>query len=96
MGAARLQGWSINPATRRIAVPGSAVPLLRNLAIFLAKYGLAVAFTLAPAWRGQIALWGIAVSGLTAGFFAGWLVRLALACRAVPRSVAAIEPAPGG
>ena len=61
-----------------IAVPGSPLPLARNLLIFSAKYALTVAAVLAPARQGEIALWDIAVSGISAGYFLGWLVSLAL------------------
>jgi hypothetical protein len=58
-------------------VEGSVVPLMRNLAIFTAKYGLTVAITIHPTQRAILAPWDIAVSGLAAGYFFGWLIHLA-------------------
>jgi hypothetical protein len=62
-----------------VVVPGSAVTLVRNMVIFAAKYGLAVAAAIAPAQRQQLALWDVAVSGASAGYFLGWLAILGLA-----------------
>ena len=75
-----------------IAVPGSALPLARNLLIFSAKYALTVAAVMAPAWQGEIALWDIAVSGISAGYFLGWLGRVALVYRRTPRAELALLP----
>jgi hypothetical protein len=69
---------------RKVHLPGSALPLIRNLAIFGAKYGLAVAAAMTPAARDHLALWDIAVSGLSAGYFLGWLGRFAAAYRHAP------------
>lgn len=62
---------------RLVHLPGSWLPLARNLLIFAAKYGLAVAAAIAPAARDQLALWDIAVSGASAGYFIGWTALLA-------------------
>jgi hypothetical protein len=69
-----------------IAVPGSPLPLARNMLIFSAKYALTVAAVLAPARQSELALWDIAVSGVSAGYFLGWLARIALVYRSAPRS----------
>jgi hypothetical protein len=63
-------------AGRQALLPASAVPLLRNLAIFGAHYLLHVAAALA--WAPSLALmrWDAAVSGLGAGYFAGWALGL--------------------
>ena len=63
---------------KRISLPGSRVPLIRSLLIFTAKYGLGTAFALAPESRNSIELLNIIVSGASAGYFAGWAVRLIL------------------
>ena len=63
---------------KRISLPGSRVPLIRSLLIFAAKYGLGTAFALAPESRSSIELLNILVSGASAGYFAGWAVRLIL------------------
>jgi hypothetical protein len=67
-----------------VRLPGSLIPLSRNLSIFIAKYGLAVAAALAPARRDQLVLWDIAISGLSAGYFLGWLARLVVKYRQSP------------
>ncbi len=78
----RLDGVRIDYAMGRVRVPGSAVPLVRNLSIFLVKYGLTAATAVAPALQGTLSPWDIAVSGLTAGYFIGWAARFALKYRA--------------
>ena len=72
--------------TAGIAVPGSALPLVRNLLIFSTKYALTVAAVLVPAQQPQLALWDIAVSGASAGYFLGWLAHVALVYRHAPRA----------
>jgi hypothetical protein len=74
-----------------VAVPGSVLPLARNMLIFFAKYALTVAAVLAPAQQAQLALWDIAISGISAGFFLGWLARLGLANRRAPRADLAVQ-----
>jgi hypothetical protein len=69
-----------------VIVPGSALTLVRNMVIFAAKYGLAVAAVIAPAQRQQLALWDVAVSGASAGYFLGWLAILGLAYWRATRS----------
>jgi uncharacterized protein DUF6622 len=82
---------TVRPARMRIeatgiAVPGSALPLVRNMLIFSAKYALSVAAVLAPAQQPHLALWDIAVSGASAGYFLGWLAQVALVYRRAPRA----------
>jgi hypothetical protein len=77
-----LHGVLIDRAARRVSVPGSAVPLVRNLSIFVVKYALGAAMAMAPAWHVNIAFCDVGVSGLTTGYFAAWLLRLALLYRA--------------
>jgi hypothetical protein len=82
-------GWTTTRAERLtfdrtnglVYLPGSILPLIRNLTIFAAKYSLAVAVAVSPAQRQNIIFWDIAVSGASAGYFLGWLARLALAQR---------------
>ncbi len=80
-----LDSVRIDYAENRVRVPGSAIPLVRNLSIFLVKYCLTAAMATAPALRGGLLPWDIAVSGLSAGYFIGWAVRFALAYRAAGR-----------
>ena len=80
----RLDGVEIDYAASRVRVPGSRVPLVRNLSIFAVKYGLTAAMAVAPALRPSLSPWDIGVSGLSAGYFIGWLLRFALKYRARP------------
>lgn len=77
----RLNGVMLDRAGGRVRFPGSAVPLLRNLSIFLAKYSLGAAGAIAPGLITTLAPWDIGVSGLAAGYFLGWLARFALKYR---------------
>ncbi len=62
-----------------VAIKGSVVPLVRNLAIFAVKYVLTAAVMIRPQLRDAVAPYDIAVSRLAAGYFFGWLIRLARA-----------------
>jgi hypothetical protein len=77
----RFDSIKIDRVQRQVSRPGSASTLIRNLLIFSAKYGLGAAAAMMPAWRSDLALWDIAVSGASAGYFLGWLARLAQAYR---------------
>ncbi|HYX62958.1 MAG TPA: hypothetical protein VE935_01920 [Burkholderiales bacterium] len=63
-------------ANARVTAFGSPATLIRNLAIFAAKYGLAVAMARAPQQLPALLAWDSGVSGLAAGYFVGWLLRL--------------------
>jgi hypothetical protein len=78
----KLEGVRVDYAASRVHVPGSIVPLVRNVSIFLVKYGLTAAMAVAPALQGMLSPWDIAVSGVSAGYFIGWLVRFGLNYRA--------------
>jgi hypothetical protein len=56
-----------------VRLPGSWWPLTRYLAIFCAKFVLAAWSAIAPAMRPELAYWDVGVSGLSAGYFIGWL-----------------------
>jgi hypothetical protein len=73
----RLHNVGIDRARHLVSLPGSTFPLIRNLLIFSAKYGLAVAVAIVPASHSDLAVWDIAVSGASAGYFLGWLMRFA-------------------
>jgi hypothetical protein len=77
-GGSRLQ---IDARLRRVLRPASAMPLLRNVSIFLAHYALHVAAAIEPARRTSLMWADAAVSGLCAGYFIGWLIRFARAWR---------------
>jgi hypothetical protein len=78
---ARLDGVAFDRARGLVSVPGSTFPLLRNIVLFAVKYALAAAVAIVPAHRGELVPWDVAVSGLAAGYFIGWLVRFALKYR---------------
>ena len=65
----------------RVTLPGSALPLVRNLAIFVAKFVIAVALAVRPDRREALLLADAAVSGAALGYFAGWTLRLVAAYR---------------
>ena len=73
----RSEGVAIDPVGNRVTLPGSWLPLARNLAIFAAKFALGFAAARNPAARDQLALWDIAISGASAGYFIGWVAWLA-------------------
>lgn len=64
---------------------GSRFPLIRNLAIFVAKYATAVATAMGGASFQTLAV-GVVVSGLSAGYFLGWLARVVAAERPAPQA----------
>jgi hypothetical protein len=85
----RLNNAALDRAAGRVRVPGSPVPLLRNLSIFLVKYALAAASAIMPGLAASLAPWDIGVSGLAAGYFLGWLARFALRYRGAATAMAA-------
>lgn len=64
--------------------PGSILPLMRNLLIFGAHYGLIVTMAMRPDIRVELTGWDIAVSGLSAGYFLGWIVAFFRRVRLAP------------
>ena len=73
LAVTRLDGVRGDRALGVVELPGSWLPLIRNLGIFGVRYALAVAAALLPAAHDRLMLWDLAVSGLSAGYFAGWL-----------------------
>ena len=67
---------TVDGETGRILRPGSMVPLIRNLTIFVLQYAIAVvtAMKLGAIW--EVAAAGQAVSGACAGYFLGWTIAL--------------------
>lgn len=91
----RMDGVVVDRARGRVHVPGSTLPILRNLLIFGAKFGLGLAAGLQPAARDSLALWDIAVSGASAGYFIAWLWRFGRAYGRARHDVnQGSEPAP--
>lgn len=70
----RLDAMRAEPG--RVTLPGSALPLFRNLLIFIAKYVIAAATAIRLDWHAPLLLADIAVSGLAIGYFIGWTLRL--------------------
>ena len=73
-GVARPNTLAINHARSLVSRPASILPLLRNFTIFAAHYALNVAAVFNP---GQHAIMQVdmALSGVFAGYFLGWLLR---------------------
>jgi hypothetical protein len=55
---------------------GSAVPLVRNVTVFVLQYSVAVMAVLQLDGHAAVAIVGRAVSGATAGYFLGWALAL--------------------
>jgi uncharacterized SAM-binding protein YcdF (DUF218 family) len=72
---------TVDGETGRILTPGSVVPLIRNLAVFLLQYGVAVVTAMKLDASGEVAIAGQAVSGACAGYFLGWTIALLRAYR---------------
>lgn len=79
----RLAGYAFETNGWNVRVPGSPTQLVRNVVIFIARYGVAVAaaFATTPSDRAWIIACDAAVSGLAAGYFLGWIGRVACARR---------------
>ncbi len=73
-GSARRNTLVIDHARGLVIRPGSILPLLRNLGVFVAHYALNVAAAFDPGQHGIMQA-DMAVSGLFAGWFVGWLLR---------------------
>ena len=58
----------------RVTRAGSPVSLVRNLLIFGAQYGIAVALFLHPEAKATLAVAGHMVSGTSVGYFIGWTI----------------------
>ena len=71
----------VDPGRNLVVQPGSVIPLIRNVAIFGAHYGLNVLAAMKPEMSTQYVTWDIYVSGASAGYFAGWAIRFARSYR---------------
>jgi hypothetical protein len=74
-----MQGMCVDRVHRLVLVPASVLPIVRNVIVFSAKYVLAVGAVIHPDARAQLDVWDLAVSGASAGYFVGWVVRFAQA-----------------
>ena len=87
----RLKGLRADHSRAMVELPGSRLPLIRNLAIFAAKYGLAATMARHPGMRGELLPWDMAVSGAAFGYFLGWTLRFLVSYR---RAGGDLAPAP--
>jgi hypothetical protein len=77
LGASRRpQLLAVDRNSKTVTRPGSAMPLVRNITVFLLQYGVAVATAMKLEPHAAVAIIGHAVSGASAGFFSGWVVAL--------------------
>jgi hypothetical protein len=74
IGLARRNSLVIDHARGLVTRPGSILPLVRNLGVFGAHYVLNVAAALHPGQHRFLIL-DMAISGVFAGYFIGWLLR---------------------
>jgi hypothetical protein len=67
---------AVDRKDRTVTRPGSVVPLLRNITVFVLQYGVAVATAMKLEPDAAVAIIGHAVSGASADYFSGWTVAL--------------------
>jgi len=67
---------SVDKSAGTITRPGSVMPLVTNVTIFMTQYALAVAAAMHLDTQGAGAIVSRAVSGATAGYFIGWSLAL--------------------
>jgi hypothetical protein len=67
---------AVDRKSRTVTRPGSTVPLLRNITVFVLQYAVAVATAMKLEPHAAVAIIGHAVSGASAGYFSGWTVAL--------------------
>jgi hypothetical protein len=67
---------SVDKSAGTITRPGSVMPLVSNVTIFMLQYALAVAAAMHLDTQGAGAIVSRAVSGATAGYFIGWSLAL--------------------
>jgi hypothetical protein len=77
----RLKGLRADHSRAMVELPGSWLPLIRNLTIFAAKYVLAATMARRPELRDQLLPWDMAVSGAAFGYFLGWTLRFLMSYR---------------
>jgi len=80
----RLTGLRADRANGRVYLPGSPALMIRIVVVFLVKYAMGVAIGINPGNAADLAPWDVAVSGLMAGYFLGWLLRLFARLRTAP------------
>jgi hypothetical protein len=70
------RSFELDPVTNRIKWPGSRFPLIRNLIVFTAQFGVGVITAIDVGDRVWATNVGRAISGATAGYFIGSTVVL--------------------
>lgn len=80
----RLPGLRADRAAGLVHLPGSPALMARVLVVFFVKYGLSAAAAMHPEMADRLAPWDVAVSGLMAGYFLGWLLRFRSRMRTAP------------
>lgn len=83
-----LDGMEPDPAQGRVRIEGSAFPLVRNMVLFFAKYAIGVAIAEAALDTQTLYSLDVAVSGLSLGYFSGWLLRFGQRYRHAQTAVA--------
>jgi membrane protein DedA with SNARE-associated domain len=85
---------AVDCTSGRVTRAGSPVSLVRNLLIFAAQYGIAVALFRHPEAQTSLAAAGHAVSGASIGYFIGWTIAFRRRYRAAPTAAgSALEAA---
>ncbi|MGY4155485.1 hypothetical protein ACVINW_001327 [Bradyrhizobium sp. USDA 4461] len=64
-----------DPARGRVYLEGSVVPLARNMILFFAKYSIGIALAYGLYDRQVLYPLDAVISGISAGYFVGWLLR---------------------
>ncbi|CAN5338814.1 hypothetical protein BH11PSE4_BH11PSE4_04490 [soil metagenome] len=73
---------TIDRDTGLIRRPGSVLPLVRNILVFVLQYAVAVVTAMRLDLGIDVAIAGQAVSGACAGYFLGWTIALLRSTRA--------------
>jgi hypothetical protein len=77
LGFSRIpQLLAVDRGNGTVTRPGSAIPLVRNVTVFVLQYGVAVATAMKLEPHAAVAIIGHAVSGASAGYFSGWTAAL--------------------
>jgi len=82
----KLTAIKVDRTHRLVRLRRSWAPLLRILAIFMAKYMITAASMLNPDARDTLAFYDVALSGAMSGYFIGWVYRFLRAYRQVASS----------
>ena len=81
---------TIDRDTGYIRRPGSVLPLVRNIVVFLLQYAVAVVTAMKLNIGIDVAIAGQAISGACAGYFLGWTIALLRSYRAETAVAAAV------